>query len=73
MEASVRTFHQPHQQRVVDEQIELGERMKKLSGFFDTPTYRALDDQEKNRLERQLSVMLTYWTILEERITAFTP
>ena len=64
---------QPHQQRVVDEKAELDERLAKLMTFTCTPTFAALDEDERNRLARQADTMATYSEILGERIYAFAP
>lgn len=61
----------PHQQRVVDEKLELDEKLTKLGAFFDTPMFAGLDEDEKSRLERQEEAMTKYSVILGERIAAF--
>ena len=61
----------PHQQRVLDEKRELDERIKKLSGFFSTPTFHDLQGPERSRLSRQRRAMTPYSNILGERIAAF--
>lgn len=62
----------PHQQRVVDEKAELGERIHKLVAFLVSPLFAALPVDEQMRLKRQTIAMDQYFTILAERITAFT-
>lgn len=62
---------QPHQQRVVDEAHELGERLAKLRAFIGTPFFYGLSFDEQARLVRQESAMRTYYGILLERIEAW--
>lgn len=61
----------PHQQRVVDEQAELAERLSKLLAFFQSPVFFKLDDSEKSRLRSQARFMDGYLAVLGERIEAF--
>lgn len=61
-----------HQQRVMDEHAELGDKTEKLAAFFCSPTFLKLDGAEKSRLRAQMDVMITYSNILAERINAFT-
>lgn len=61
----------PHQQRVVDERVELVDKATKLAAFFDTPIFSGLDAAEQGRLRAQLVAMNTYADILTERIAAF--
>jgi hypothetical protein len=62
---------QPHQQRVVDEQLELGSKLQKLLEFLDTDIYRSLTLQERNLLTLQSMAMLTYDEVLLQRIANF--
>jgi len=62
----------PHQQRVVDEKTELDEKLQKLNVFILTsPLFAQLQDEEKERLQRQFSIMRDYTSVLGERIAAF--
>ena len=62
----------PHQQRVVDEKIELGEKIEKLQAFISgNAMFNQLDWEEKDRLRRQKDYMIDYWNVLNERIHAF--
>ena len=61
----------PHQERVVAEKAELDTKREKLTAFVGGETYRALDDMEQSRLNRQLEAMTLYSNILGERIAAF--
>ena len=69
------TMHnlQPHQQRVVDEKTELDARCNRLDVFILSPQFRALDDAERDRMRRQWLAMISYSSILGERIAAFKP
>lgn len=58
----------PHQQRVITERNELGEKLEKLSAFLGTPTFDKLDREEQFRLVRQRDAMRAYYGILGERI-----
>lgn len=66
----------PFQQRVVDEKVELEEKMSKLCIFMDNcgespSVFHQLPDDEKFRLEQQRLVMRLYINILAERIAHF--
>ena len=63
----------PYQQRVVDEKKELDRRCAKLVAFInDSDKFAKVNDDERDRLERQSTAMLEYSKILGERIAAFT-
>ncbi|MCQ4108074.1 hypothetical protein [Aeromonas sp. JL9] len=62
----------PHQQRVLDEKIDLDEKLIKLRAFFDTEIFVGLDEKEKSRLIRQLTHMDGYSAALADRIAAFS-
>lgn len=69
---AVNPLLQPHQQRVVDEQMDLDDKRLKLGQFIgQNPIYRDLPQQEQSRLNRQLEAMTLYSNILGERIAAF--
>ena len=62
----------PHQQRVVDEKTELDDKLGKLNAFILTsPVFAQLQNEEKERLQRQFSIMRDYTSVLGERIDAF--
>ena len=64
----------PHQQRVVDEKIELDDRAKKLSEFIGTnPLFDKLEPAEQERMKIQNDLMWQYSEILGQRIAAFNP
>ena len=62
----------PHQQRVVDEKIELDKKATALSEFIgNNPIFATLDPAEQERLKMQNDVMWQYSEILGARIAAF--
>lgn len=61
----------PHQQRVVDQQQELAERLDKLRVFLKTDRCLGLPFTERGRLMQQEKVMAEYSDILLDRINAF--
>lgn len=62
---------QPHQQRVVDEKNELGERLEKLLAFIGTDLYKSLLEEDKELLFFQSQIMEDYFEVLEQRIERF--
>lgn len=62
---------QPHQQRVVDEKNELGERLTKLLAFIGTDLYKSLPEEDKELLFFQSQIMEDYFEVLEQRIERF--
>ena len=69
-----RAYHivlQPHQQRVVDEKVELDKKRTALDAFLRTKASDLVDPAEHTRLMRQSSAMYDYSQILNERIEAF--
>ncbi len=64
---------QPHQQRVVDERAELGQKVSALARFIsiENPVYMALPERDRDLLQDQLTVMLEYIDILDARIERF--
>ena len=64
---------QPHQERVVNEAVELKEKMIKLMSFAcnNNAIYERLKDIEKIDLKQQLLAMQYYLTILTSRINRF--
>lgn len=64
---------QPHQERVVSERKELGEKLDKLKAFIEgSPIFKSLPEEERHRLNRQFDAMAEYYSILGQRIAAFT-
>lgn len=62
---------QPHEQRVVDEKNELGEKLKKLLVFLQTDFYKTLPEKEQELLYFQSQVMEDYYEVLQQRIELF--
>lgn len=66
----------PHQQRVVDEKVELDKKIEALNLFIDSrdkpgSIFANLPQAERDRLYVQVNVMATYSDILAQRIAAF--
>lgn len=62
----------PHQQRVIDEQRELDEKLANLGDFIDgSPVFAGLPVSEQMDLKSQRTVMQTYSCILSDRIARF--
>lgn len=63
---------QPHQQRVVDEKLELDTKREKLGEFKQTKLFAELPWQEQERLNTQAHIMTMYSAVLGARIASFT-
>lgn len=61
----------PYQERVIAEKKELDEKRERLTAFTFTKAFESLDDDEKERLNRQHAIMERYSDVLGERIAAF--
>lgn len=61
----------PHQQRVIEEQTTLADKLAKLTAFIGTAPFLALSGLEQGRLRRQAFVMDDYNKILLLRIDAY--
>lgn len=61
-----------YQTRVVEEKAALDEKIEKLKVFLDTERFCALDEAERERMDRQLVAMQKYSGILANRIDYFT-
>ncbi|MET3512720.1 hypothetical protein ABIC63_000485 [Pseudacidovorax sp. 1753] len=62
----------PHQRRVLDEKMDLDQRIAKLDAFIHSnPIFPTLDRDERARQMRQLDVMHELAVILRERIAHF--
>lgn len=61
----------PHQERVIQEKLELDEKRNKLQAFIDGDVFKTIDGTEQLRLRQQIWVMGLYSQILGERIAAF--
>lgn len=63
---------QPFQQRVVDEQSALDDKILKLTEFIVGATmFEKLPADEQDRLRKQKDLMAQYSEVLGERIAAF--
>ena len=71
MDTQFQAKFQPHQQRVVDEKTALDEKIEKLRAFFNTAIFANLHPDEQERLRIQFGYMVSYSSILEERIKHF--
>ena len=54
--------------RVIEEEKELSDKVKKLKDFMETDTFRSLYERERFRLITQHWYMTGYLHILQERI-----
>lgn len=62
----------PHQQRVIDERLELQDKISKLSDFVTVnEIFKNLLEIEKTDLRDQLSFMCLYKEKLDSRISRF--
>lgn len=62
---------QPHQQLVVSQRNELGERTQKLEAEIHSEAFAKLDQDEQIRMHRQLAQQYQLLSTLNERINAF--
>lgn len=60
-----------YQQRVLEEKAELDTKCVSLREFLDGDCSAGIDSAERSRLARQLTAMLYYADVLNERIEAF--
>jgi hypothetical protein len=61
----------PHERRVVEEHAELLAKTEQRDLFQASDTWLKLPDEERRRLDRQLTYMQLYVNVLQERIEAF--
>jgi hypothetical protein len=61
----------PHQQRVVEEEKSLEEKIVKLTAFINGQVFATLQDEEKRLLQDQFKAMHQYHLILGLRIRRF--
>ena len=63
----------PHQQRVIDEKIDLDDKAAKLRTFIgENPFFEKLDSAEQERMKVQNDLMWQYSEVLGQRIAAFS-
>ena len=60
-----------HIQRVLEECGELKDRMDKLRAFIDGIFFKTLHEAQRELLVKQLAIMASYASILEQRIALF--
>ena len=60
-----------HQERVVTEKDELEQKIGKLHSFIGGSIFQTLDEQEQQRLTKQVDLMEQYAAVLGQRIAAF--
>lgn len=61
-----------YRRRVVDEKIELDDKLLKLKQFFQSDVFRSLNQNEMQLLSQQCDAMQQYTNILAVRIAGFT-
>lgn len=62
---------QPHQQRAINERVELEIKIEKLAQFINGSVFNALSNNDKLILRLQCAAMVMYSSILETRIETF--
>ena len=62
---------QPHEVRVVNERLELIEKITKLHAFMASNFYQTIDETTQNDLEEQVKLMMAYSDVLLKRINRF--
>ncbi len=65
------SHYPPHQQRVLIEYVELGDKLNKLNGFLETDLFKSLSAAEQERMTVQRGAMGDYHGVLADRIAAF--
>lgn len=60
------------QQRVIEEEKELGEKINKLMYFLESEKFLELPFQDKSTLWKQFYGMIDYRAALQERIARFS-
>lgn len=58
-----------HILRVMVERDDLAEKTDKLTAFLETPTFAALDEEDRQLLAAQLGAMGAYVGILDRRLS----
>jgi hypothetical protein len=61
---------EPHQYRMLNERAELRDRLEKLLAFVNSGSYADVNQDERERLGRQVEHMGDYLAVLNERIEA---
>lgn len=63
---------QDYQLRVIKERDDLLEKIKKLTTFLMSDASSQVSAEEKDKMWRQLNIMLAYGNVLSVRIDSFT-
>ena len=61
----------PHEQRVIDEKVELALKVQKLYIFIGSKVFESLSSEEQSLLQYQITIMKDYLRVLNERIDLF--
>jgi hypothetical protein len=61
----------PYQERVVQEKLELDDRILRLTEFTLSHNFEGVNMYEQQRLTKQLRIMQEYSNVLNERIGEF--
>jgi hypothetical protein len=67
-----RVPYKAFQQRVVDENTELEEKLTKLTAFLEGQVFATLDKEDQVLLQAQWTAMHEYWRVLGLRIRRFS-
>lgn len=60
-----------HQQRVIEEQQQLSDRLVKLAAFVTAPKFSGIPAEERDLLREQLTLMSKLQRVLDQRIQLF--
>lgn len=72
MDNTIERVYLPHQQRVIEEEKELKNRLDKLQEFIvNSDVFKQLPPIEQNLMNQQYYHMKLYWALLQERISRF--
>ena len=61
----------PHEDRVLVERRDLGDKLDKLDAFIAGDVFTTLPDEDQSLLKRQADAMRKYENILDQRIARF--
>lgn len=60
-----------YQCRVIEEKMDLAEKVEKLGFFLEGNVFKTLNNDEKLRMQQQLIFMELYLKVLKDRIASF--
>lgn len=70
---ALKEIKKPHQQRVIEEKMDLDTKIGKLDQFIGkNEVFKELDLTEKLRMIKQLNIMREYSALLKEQIDTFS-